>query len=174
MLWRKTPLVRSSKDKRLGASGKPRSWNFKIPSLTTLDLYKHLISYPLAKWPVHEDVHGVVFHHCVFLFHVFTNFFHCFSHIVLIFHELFVNWSDGTGLRLITETLCLRSHFCFEWIVSAPRYSAAEVNGRQVQVKKNFTLETRSWTEWCRGRALGWWWRLAGGLSVLFRSRRQR
>ena len=64
-------------------------------------------------------------------------------------------------------TLIFVLNECSDSSVSAPRYSAAEVNGRKVQVKKNFTLETRSWTEWCRGRALGWWWRLAGCLSTL-------
>ena len=69
MLWRKTPLVKSWNERRAGASGKPRSWKQNPSWFCSSVLNKERLSYPLQKWPVHEDVHRVVFHDCVLLFH---------------------------------------------------------------------------------------------------------
>ena len=98
-----------------------------------------------------------------------------FSHIVLIslfqFTDLLNQQLSLNGQQIHWVCLHFIHYFCFEWVSYTSFFTfagAAEmVSIEQLQVKKNFTLETRSWTEWCRGRALGWWWRLAGGLSTL-------
>ena len=94
-----------------------------------------------------------------------------FSHIVLIslfqFTDLLNQQLSLNGSANSLSLFTFYSLFLF-WMSQFTFAGAAEmVSIEQLQVKKNFTLETRSWTEWCRGRALGWWWRLAGCLSTL-------
>ena len=97
-------------------------------------------------------------------------------HTLFWFHffNLLIYWISSLawmGQQIHWVCLHFIHYFCFEWVSYTSFFTfagAAEmVSIEQLQVKKNFTLETRSWTEWCRGRALGWWWRLAGCLSTL-------
>ena len=146
----------------------------KLPSLIALDLYK-LDFLPIGKMARPWRRPWRCLPPLCFSVPFWRTFF-TVSHTLFWFSLIICQLirRDRLALNYWDSLFTLSFLFWMSVQLSAPRYSAAEVNGRKVQVKKNFTLETRSWTEWCRGRALGWWWRLAGGLSVLFRSRRQR